>query len=84
MYINPGLYKEELALRDGTTNPWQKVNNEFAQHSRTAKLYGKPELSPEMQQALDSYKQTMESKDTTKVDIGAINVSDINEEEVLG
>lgn len=84
MYINPTLYKKEIEARGGTSSSYQKVNSEFEQQSRSARLYGKPELSPEMKQALDSFRDLEKNPDAQKVDVGAIDLSDINDDEVLG
>jgi hypothetical protein len=84
MYINPELYKKELEARGGSSDNWQKVNSEFEHQSRTAKLYGKPELSPELKQALESYRDMSNDQNVPKVGLGNVTSSDINEEEVLG
>jgi len=84
MYINPEMYKKEMEMRGGTVDTWQKVNRDYEHQSRTARLYGKPELSPEMKQALDSFKDLEKDPNVKKVDLGPLDSSDINEEEVLG
>lgn len=84
MYINHDMYKEELRLRGKDVGTWEKKNSEFEQHSRTARQTGKPELSPELKKALENYKVINKNENIKQVNIGPINVSDINEEEVLG
>lgn len=51
VYINPEMYLKELEAR-GEKSPSGKYNSEFDQHSISARLTGKPKLSPEMEKAV--------------------------------
>lgn len=85
MYINPEMYRKELSLRGNKVDSsWDKKNSEFEQHSRTARLYGKPELSPELKKAVEGFKDFSKEESAKAANVGPITVSDINEEEVLG
>ena len=89
MYINPELYKKEREMRGDGTDSWQKTNSDFDHQSRTARLFGKPELAPEMAEALKNFKDFEKDPNVKKVDLSTLNQpgtteSDINEDEVLG
>jgi hypothetical protein len=84
LYINPALFQRELEMRGMSTSRYEKVNRDFAMQSKTNMLFGKPMLSPEMQEALDGFKTGQNEPERPAKDIGTIDLSDIPENEVLG
>jgi hypothetical protein len=84
LYINPEMFQKELEMRGMKIAKYEKTNKDFAMQSRTARLFGRPMLSNEMQKALDEFKQIQGNPNIKKTEIGPIDVSDIKEEEVLG